>query len=99
MQSYLVILFDQLDCFLNALFGGEYDQTISLRLAEAAQKKKFIGCVLCKWLHWSLRQNHCKRILDGEPISGWAAVMAAVQLLIIFVLIFYGPLWLFCGYN
>jgi len=95
LYAYLQIVFDQMDCFLGSLFGGPEDSPISLDAARAARAGKPWGCFLCRWLHWTLRQNHCQRILAGEPTTGFAAISAAIQLLIIFICIFYGPFLLF----
>jgi hypothetical protein len=92
--NYLVRVFVQLDCFLGALFGGPEDTSISLDAARARLEGKPWGCWLCKWLHHSLRTNHCQRTLESQPTSGRAAVLAAVQLTVLALLLAWGPLLL-----
>ena len=91
---YFVTLFSQIDELLCVLFGGARDTTISLTAARAEAKRERWGCILCWWLHQTLRQRHCARTLAGESMSGFAQVSAAVQLAIVFALIFYGVPWL-----
>lgn len=89
-MPYLKTFFEQVDCLLCALFGGRPDTTISLTAARAEVRGERWGCVLCAWLHATLRQRHCMRTLDGEPMSGFAQVSAAVQIAAVFVVVFYG---------
>lgn len=93
-MSWPRTFFEQLDCMLCALFGGRSDTTISLTAAQAKAHGRVWGCWLCWWLHKTLRQRHCTRTLAGESMSGFAQVSAAVQLAIVFALIFYGVPWL-----
>lgn len=94
-MRYLRTLFDQLDCFLCAVLGGPEDTTISLRAALARARGKRWGCCVCWWLHQTLRQRHCQRVLDGEPTTGFALLCAACQLAALFAALFYGVPWLF----
>ncbi|MDE2333598.1 MAG: hypothetical protein KGK10_03580 [Rhodospirillales bacterium] len=80
---YLRTFFDQLDQMLCALFGGAPQTPISLAAAEAEVKREPWGCALCAWLHATLRQQHCPRVLAGETTTGFAAVSAAVQLAVL----------------
>lgn len=89
-MTYIRTVFDQLDCWLCALFGGDADTPISLAAARANARRKWWGCALCWWLHQTLRQRHCPRVLAGETTTGFAAVSAALQLAVLFAAIFYG---------
>lgn len=89
-MGYLRTLFDQLDCWLCALFGGEPDTTISLTAARAQRRGKLWGCWLCWWLHQTLRQRHCERVLAGETTTGFGAFSAATQLALLAAAIIYG---------
>lgn len=89
-MTYFVTLFEQIDCLLCAVFGGGRDMTISLAAARAEARGEGWGCILCWWLHQTLRQAHCRRTLVGEPMSGFANASAAVQIGLLFAAIFYG---------
>lgn len=94
LGSYLGTLGHALDCFLNACFGGKEDQTISRRAALSKWAGDTSGCVVCAWLHWTLRQHHCTRVLRGEPLGSYALAVAGVQLVALFVALFYVVPWL-----
>lgn len=89
-MAYFVILFEQLDELLCVLFGGRRGMTISLAAARAEVRGERWGCWLCWWLHQTLRERHCRRTLAGEPMTGFAAGSAAVQIGLLFAVIFYG---------
>ena len=93
MLPYIHTLFDQLDCFLCAIFGGAPDTTISLAAAKAKRNRRLWGCWLCAWLHFSLRQHHCERTIKGEPLGAYALVCAGCQLALLFAAIFYLLPW------
>jgi hypothetical protein len=93
MRYYLVTAFEMLDEFLNALSGGLRNETISLRAAMAQKQGRPWGCVLCRWLHLTLRQHHCRRTLDREPMGAFAGAVAAVQLGAVFGVVFYLVPW------
>lgn len=54
-----------IDQRINALFGGDPDETISSRAAKAAERNKRWGCVLCKFLH-KLDPDHCKKSVERD---------------------------------
>lgn len=89
-MTYITTVFRELDCLLCALCGGAEDTTISMTAARAEVRGERWGCALCWWLHQTLRQRHCARTLAGEPMSTWAMASAAVQLAMMFALLFYG---------
>ena len=90
-------VFEQLDALLCAVFGGPQDSTISMQAAIAERDGRRWGCVLCWWLHQTLRQRHCERTLAGESMSGWAQASAAVQLALLAAVLAYGPLIILHG--
>lgn len=94
MLAYLTTLITMTDEWLNALFGGEGNQTISMDTALAAKDGQLGACLLCRWFHLTMRQNHCQRTLAGEPVTGFALVSAGVQLTIAFLVVVYGVPWL-----
>lgn len=89
-MTYLTTLGQMLDEFLNAILGGERNQTISTRAAEAKIRREIGGCLMCWWLHQTLRQHHCRRTLAGESMSGFAMASAGLQLALLFAAVFYG---------
>ena len=54
-MTWLRNVYEQLDEFLAALLGFSPGTTISLNAAEAQVRRRVWGCVLCAWLHWTLR--------------------------------------------
>ena len=95
MWGYLDRCGYQLDCFLNALFGGAEDTPISLaaaraRLTEQRQGRFGWGCVMCRWLSWTVERHHCARQIEGRPVVRWGAVVAGLQLAALFGVLFYG---------
>ncbi len=93
MKNYFHTVFDQLDCFLCAILGGQPDTTISLAAARAKRDGEDWGCWLCEWLHLTLRQHHCERTIKGEHLGAFALICAAVQLSVLFAIIFYAMPW------
>ena len=54
-----------LDRFLNVLFGGKDDLTISSQAAIAKHNGRIWGCVLCRLLNL-LDKNHCEASLKFD---------------------------------
>lgn len=93
MQSYIRRLALALDRFLNVLLlGGTSEQTVSISAAIARRDGKAWGCILCRWLSWTVERGHCEKALndiDTEPAAG---IRAFVQLIIVSGLVYYAPL-------
>jgi hypothetical protein len=85
--NYLFNFTMALDCFLNAVFGGLYNEQISLRVANAEKRGKKWACYFCKFLHW-IDRNHCDRTLRGERTGYGAGFRFLVLLSLLFYLIF-----------
>jgi hypothetical protein len=68
-----------LDCFCNALAGGDPRETISSRSAKARAEGKEWGCLMCTFLGWCASKiaghpvDHCAQAL--EPDVGSEAVI------------------------
>lgn len=78
-----------LDEFLAGIWLGVRDMTIS-RWAEQAQAAgDWRGCILCWFLHWMLRQNHCLLVRLNRSLGPTAEVLAAVWLSVAFLLTFF----------
>lgn len=75
-----------LDCFLNALTGGEHNETVSIRAAKGereAPPKKW-ACRLCKWLHYTVERDHCAKTLDpSAPTKTAACIRALLQMAVL----------------
>ncbi len=71
LKRYLwknAIAFDQ---WVNTLFDGYPDETISSRAGKARRQGKGWGCLLCKLLDW-LDKNHCEKSIEydeGERVE------------------------------
>lgn len=79
-----------LDRFLNALLlAGEPTDTISEN--SARNRHKWWGCVLCKWLHWTVEREHCDKALLPHETPLRAGLLALVQLLALALIIAYAP--------
>jgi hypothetical protein len=55
---YILTVLLALDQLVNALIGGYADETLSYRIAIAAQEGKQYGCVLCKLIELVI-PGHC----------------------------------------
>lgn len=67
-SGYIKNVLDVLDCFGNALSGGDPDETISSRcakaqLAEQAEGRYAGGCRMCAFLS-IFQQDHCTKALN-----------------------------------
>lgn len=51
-----------IDQFINTLFGGDPDETISSR---AGKSSKRWGYILCRCLHW-IDRNHCIKSIEYD---------------------------------
>lgn len=71
-----------LDCFLNALTGGEHNETVSQRAAREALQGKRWACKVCRWLHYTVERDHCAKTLDpSAPTKTAACIRALLQML------------------
>jgi hypothetical protein len=61
VKDYALNLLISLDQLLNTVTGGDPDQTVSLRAAQARAKGERWGCVLCKVLDW-FDPDHCDKV-------------------------------------
>lgn len=93
MQSYIRRLALALDRFLNVLlFGGTAEQTVSISAAIARRDGKVWGCVLCRWLAWTVERGHCDKALNDQDTEPAAGIRAFIQLIIVSGLVYYAPL-------
>ena len=63
--SYFRRLFVAFDQLLNAVFGGNEDETISSRIGKDARRGRKFACVLCQILHW-LDPHHCEKAIERD---------------------------------
>jgi hypothetical protein len=63
--GYLARVFVAIDQLLNALTGGDEDETLSSRLGKDARRGRFVGCVLCKVLGW-IDKDHCEKAIERD---------------------------------
>lgn len=68
LRCYIYSLGIAIDQFVNALFAGYPDDTVSYRAAKARNKGKRWGCVLCKVLD-AIHTDHCHIALVSKFIS------------------------------
>lgn len=61
--KYFWNLLVALDQLINALTGGDPDETVSSRAAKSKAKGHLFGCVLCKLLN-KLDRNHCEKHIE-----------------------------------
>jgi len=68
MNRYFFNLLIAIDQLLNALMGGDPDETISSRMGKYVQRGRgFIPCVLCKLLDAVFREkDHCKNSIETD---------------------------------
>lgn len=98
MWNYLDRIGFQLDCLLYAILGGPEDTPISLgaaraRVIEQQQRRLGWGCILCRWLSWTVERHHCARQLEGRPVVRWGALLAGLQLAMVAFLLGAGFYW------
>jgi hypothetical protein len=67
MRAYFWNVLIAIDQFLNAITGGDPDETISSRAGKRRQSHKW-ACYLCKFLNW-LDTNHCKKSIELDEGS------------------------------
>lgn len=58
MKKYLINLLIATDEWVNTLFGGSPDETISFRVAIMRAEGKQFGCIFCKFLDL-FQKDHC----------------------------------------
>jgi hypothetical protein len=68
VRWYLFGLFIAFDQFINALFAGYPDETVSFRAANARDEGKRWGCVLCRLLD-AIDRNHCRMAQRSKMAS------------------------------
>lgn len=61
MNGYAFNILISLDQLLNTITGGDPDQTVSLRAAEARKRGERWGCVLCRVLDL-FDKDHCDKV-------------------------------------
>jgi len=92
MKNYLRNVGLALDRFLNAVTGGDSNETVSLRAATRATTpppKKW-ACVLCKWLSLTVERDHCAKTLDpNAETKNAACIKALVQMIVVVWIIHY----------
>lgn len=65
MLSWLGNIFIAFDQFINALIGGDPDETLSSRAGKAARKNNKIACIFCKMLDF-FDKNHCEKFIEMD---------------------------------
>ena len=70
-----------LDCLLNALTGGHWGATFSMRAAASAHAGARWAIIACAVLSFLIECDHCQRTLDGRDTVGGAAIKAALLIL------------------
>ena len=63
-HRYVLRVLIALDQLVNALLGGDEDETVSSRAARARAAGAWWGLTLCRFLDW-LEPDHCKNAI-GE---------------------------------
>lgn len=69
-DGYILNWWVTLDCLLNALLGGDPDETVSSRTAKAREAGDEWACVFCKFLTWCQNKvfnkpgDHCSGALE-----------------------------------
>lgn len=87
---YLDNLLECTDMWCAALIpGGRRKETISLRAARARQRLEEWGCILCAWLAFTSRTNHCQQVLKKRSVRGFAAFILGAQILLLWFAIVY----------
>jgi hypothetical protein len=70
MQRYVWNLLIAVDQLLNAMLGGDPDETISSRVGKMAMKGSRIGKIACRVLNF-FDKGHCEKSIEydeGRPI-------------------------------
>lgn len=65
-MKYFWNLLISIDQFVNTLFGGDPDETISSRMGRAIRKNE---CFLCKGICWFLSffdKDHCAKSVEKD---------------------------------
>lgn len=70
MRDWILRVLIAFDRFINTVFGGHPDETISARSAMAQRKGKKWGCILCKMLD-KIEKDHCVSSIfkDGKDAA------------------------------
>lgn len=63
--GYLARVFVAFDQLLNAILGGDEDETISSRIAKDKRRGRKFACVLCKMLDW-IDKDHCEKAIERD---------------------------------
>jgi len=63
--SYFRRVFVALDQLVNALTGGDEDETVSSRLDKDRSRGRVVGCILCGILDW-FDPNHCEKARERD---------------------------------
>lgn len=59
----IALAYDQLG---NTAFGGNEDETISSAAGRARNAGKRWGCVLCRFLDFAFREEHCTKSIEKQ---------------------------------
>jgi hypothetical protein len=65
IRSWITNVLVAADQLVNAVLGGDPDETISSRAAKAARRGHRWGCVLCRALD-ALQRDHCERVIETD---------------------------------
>lgn len=63
--KYIFNILIALDQLLNAIFGGDPDETMSSRLGKDRDRGRIVGCVLCKILD-IFDPDHCTKSIERD---------------------------------
>lgn len=78
MKRYFWSLLIALDQLLNAVMGGQPDETISSRCAKLWLEGDGFGCFMCKILDF-FQKNHCRKVIEldeGDSVKGSLDLLA-----------------------
>lgn len=67
-----------MDAEISAITGGVANQTVSMRVALAAQRGERWAIAFCQFLSVAVQCDHCRVTLDGGPMPWWVFVRAAI---------------------
>jgi hypothetical protein len=68
-SNYIFNILIALDELLNAICGGEPDETLTFRLAKDREQGSVVGCVLCKFLD-IFEKDHCTKSVERNRSKG-----------------------------
>lgn len=65
VKMYVMNVLVAIDQLVNAILGGDPDETISSRAAKDQAAGRRWGCILCRWLD-RLDPGHCEKSIEHD---------------------------------